>query len=279
MSSDLTDSKTSNRALWAAGDYDLIAELLWEVGAAVAGAVGIEPGMRVLDVGTGTGSAAIRAAQAGADVVGLDIAPEHFDAARRRAAAAGVEVEWVEGDAEALPFDDDSFDRVLSAFGSIFAPDPDAAAHEMVRVCRPGGEVVMANWTADGYGGRLSDALRSFRAPQALGPTPPSAWGSYGHVRRTLGGQLVLAIEPGSVDLAFDSVDAMLGYYEEYFGPLVVARSELVASSYAALRSQVRALIESLDVGEGETRVPADYQLVIGHKPVADLRPNVGSRE
>jgi SAM-dependent methyltransferase len=266
MSSE-ADLKTADRALWAAGDYDAIAELSWEVGEVVAGAVPIEAGMKVLDIGTGTGSAAIRAAQAGATVIGLDIAPELFEAARRRAAEAGVEVEWVEADAEALPYEDDSFDRVLSAFGAAFAGDSNLAANEIVRVCRPGGEIVLANWSADGFGGRLSDLLRSYG--EHTGAVAASQWGTFGHVRRTLGGQLVLAIEPHSVDLAFESVDAMLGYFEENLGPLVVARAQLERGSYGALRGQLRALIEELDVGEGETRVPAAYKLVIGHKPVA----------
>ncbi len=273
MSSE-TNLKAAGRALWAAGDPDAVAELAWEVGAAVAGAVPIEPAMKVLDVGTGTGSAAIRAAAAGAHVVGLDIVAEDFVAARRRAAEAGVDVEWVEGDAEALPFEDNSFDRVLSSFGSISASDPDAAAHEMVRVCREGGEIVMANWCPESLPGRLSAMLRAHLAPEALASTAPNEWGTHGHVRRELGGQLVLAIEPSSVDLVFESVDAMLEHYERSFGPLVVAKEDLEPQLYANLRQELRAWMEELDAGDGETRVPSPYLLVIGHKPVADLRPN-----
>ena len=262
---------TAERALWAAGDPDAIAELTWDVGAVVAGTVAIEAGMKVLDVGTGTGSVAIRAAQAGADVVGLDIAPEQFDVARRRAADAGVEIEWVQGDAEALPFEDDSFDRVLSAFGAIFAADSKLAADELVRVCRPGGEIVMANWCPESLPGRLSAMLHGKLAP---GETGPTEWGTHGHVRRRLGGQLVLAIEPLSVDLVFESVDAMLAHYEANYGPLVTARAEFEPQRYEDLRKELRAWMEELDAGDGETRVTASYLLVVGHKPVADLRPN-----
>ncbi|MDX6680272.1 MAG: hypothetical protein QOG94_311 [Solirubrobacteraceae bacterium] len=262
---------TAERALWAAGDPDAIAELTWEVGAVVAGTVSIEAGMKVLDVGTGTGSAAIRAAQAGGDVIGLDIAPEQFDAARRRAADAGVEVEWIEGDAEALPFEDDSFDRVLSAFGAIFAGNSKLAANELIRVCRPGGEIVMANWCPESLPGRLSTMLRGKLAADESAPTD---WGTHGHVRRRLGGQLVLAIEPLSVDLVFESVDAMLAHYEASFGPLVTARAQFDPQVYDNLRKELRAWMEELDCGDGETRVPAPYLLVVGHKPVADLRPN-----
>ena len=275
MSSDLTNSQDSDRALWAAGDYDAIAELSRDVGAAVAGAVGIEAGMRVLDVATGTGNVAIAAAARGADVVGLDIAPELFEAARRRAAEAGVEVEWVEGDAEALAFEDDSFDRVMTAFGTTSTTLHDHAANEMVRVCKPGGEIVMANWAPRSIPARISSLLRRLELEETRSPIDPSEWGTPGHVRRTLGGQLVLAIEPGSVDFVFASADAALAHYEENFGPLVVARRECDPQLYDNLRRELRAWIEEADKGEGETRITASYLLVVGHKPVADLRPNV----
>jgi ubiquinone/menaquinone biosynthesis C-methylase UbiE len=275
MSSDLTNSQDTDRALWATGDYDAIAELIWDVGAAVAGAVSVEPGMRVLDVATGTGNVAIRAAAAGADVVGLDIAPELFEAARRRAGEAGVEVDWVEGDAECLPFDDDSFDRVFTAFGTIHTTEHDRAANELVRVCKPGGEIVMANWSPNSFPARLSSLLRRLELEETRSAVDPSEWGTHGHPRRVLGGQLVLAIEPASVDLVFESVDAMLAHYEENFGPLAVARREVDPQLYENLRRELRAWIEEHDTGDGETRVAASYLLVVGHKPVADLRPNV----
>lgn len=274
MSSEMTDVTEANRALWAAGDYDAIAPLFWEVGAVVAGAVPITAGMRVLDVATGTGSAAIRAAQAGAEVVALDIADEHFEAARRHATEAEVEVQWVQGDAEALAFEDDSFDRVLSAFGTMFATQHDLAANEMVRVCKPGGEIVMANWCPESFPGRVNTLLRVHSSPEMRADVAPTEWGTHGHVRRQLGGQLVLAIEPATVDLVFESVDAMLAHYEQNFGPLVVAKAELATQSYENLRRELRAWIEELDAGDGETRIPAPYLLVVGHKPVADLRPN-----
>jgi ubiquinone/menaquinone biosynthesis C-methylase UbiE len=274
MSSELTESQETTRALWAAGDYDAIAELTRGVGAVVAGAVPIEAGMRVLDVGTGTGSAAIAAAQRGAEVVGLDIAPELFAAARRHAADAGVEVEWVQGDAEALPFQDESFDRVLTAFGTISAVQHDLAASELVRVCRSGGEVVMANWCPESLAARLTTMLRRHQPPEELSRVSPSEWGTHGHVRRRIGGELVLAIEPGSVDIVFESSDALLAHYEEHFGPLVVAREEIDPQLYENLRRELAAWIEELDTGERELSIPSPYLLVIGHKPVPDLRPN-----
>jgi ubiquinone/menaquinone biosynthesis C-methylase UbiE len=274
MSSELTDLKAADQAVWAGGDYDQIADHCWEVGAAVAGAVAIEAGMKVLDVATGTGSAAIRAAEKGADVVGLDISPEMLEGARRNAAEAGVEVEWVEGDAQALPFDDDSFDRVLTAFGTIHATDHDLAASELVRVCKPGGEIVMANWCLEGFPGRMLAMLRKHAPAEILATVAATEWGTHGHPRRQLGGQLVLAIEPAALAITAESSTALLEHYEQHFAPLVAAKASLNEQRYADLQRELLAWIEELDSGEGETVVAAPYVLVVGHKPVPDLRPN-----
>ena len=275
MSSKQTDlNAAQDAAKFAAGDYDAIAELVWEVGALVASAVSIEPGMRVLDVATGTGNAAIRAAQAGGEVTGLDIAEPLLDDARRRAEDAGVDVEWVQGDAQALPYEDESFDRVLTAFGTMFAADHDQAAHELVRVCRAGGEIVMANWCPESFPARMLALVGSYGPPAQDGAVAPWEWGTHGHVRRTLGGQLVLAIEPLSIDFVFASADATLAFYEETLGPLVLAKAALDPPRYDELIAELRALIEELDAGDGEIRLPSPYLLVVGHKPVPDLRPN-----
>jgi ubiquinone/menaquinone biosynthesis C-methylase UbiE len=148
---DVDTLKASHHATWAAGDYAAIAELIDEIPPAhLLHVAGVGPGQTVLDVATGTGNVALRAAEAGAEVVGLDLTPELFDVARRRAEALGLEVEWIEGDAEALPYGDGAFDRVLSVFGVQFAPRHEVAATELVRVCKPGGVVGLCNWTPEG---------------------------------------------------------------------------------------------------------------------------------
>jgi ubiquinone/menaquinone biosynthesis C-methylase UbiE len=267
MSDHAAAVKALQRAIWSAGDYDAIAELFWDVGAVVAEAAAIEPGMQVLDVATGTGNAAIRAAEAGSEVVGLDITPELFDDARRREALAGVSVAWVEGDAEALPFDDDSFDRVLSTFGVMFAPRHEVAAAELVRTCRPGGMIVLANWTPASFIGKLFATVRGHMPAPATPSPPPILWGDEAHLRALLGGQVLLAIERRSIDFVFESTDGLMDDYEERFGPLVVARQALDAERYDALRADVRALFAALDVGDGEVRIPSEYLLVVGLKP------------
>jgi len=244
MSSELTDLEKAEAAEKASPDeapVEVTAERSLEPGAAVAAAVAIESGMRVLEVG-GTAAAAAHVA------------------------LSGAEVELTEGDAQPLPYDDDSFDRVLTVFGTMFAAEHDAAANELVRVCKPGGEIVMANWSPDGFAGRLSAIARNGSADGADAATE---WGTHGHVRRRLGGQLVLAIEPASVDLCAESADALLAEMEEGFAPLAAAKAELEPQRYDELRTQAHALIEELDDGEGETRVASAYVVVIGHKPVA----------
>ncbi len=267
MSDELAGLKAIQRAVWSAGDYDSIAELFWEVGAVVAETAAIEPGMKVLDVATGTGNVAIRAAGAGAEVVGLDLTPELFEAARRREAAAGVSVEWVEGDAEALPFDDASFDRVVSTFGVMFAPRHEVAAAELVRTCRPGGMIVLASWTPDGFVGRMFATLSGHLPPPPAIAQRPTLWGDEAHVRALLGGQILLALERRVVELVAPSAEAMVARQEERFGPLVVARRLLPAERYDALVADLRALLAAHHSGDGEVRIASEYLLVVGLKP------------
>jgi ubiquinone/menaquinone biosynthesis C-methylase UbiE len=181
-------SKAADRAMWALGDYHRFAtELVWEVGPVLVAACGIMPGQRVLDVAAGTGNVAIRAAEAEGRVVASDLTPENFEAGRREAAARGVELEWVEADAEALPFGDGEFDVVTSSFGAMFAPDHQVVADELVRVCRPGGTIGMANFTPDGLAADFFGVLAPYMPPTAPESLPPVLWGSEEHVRALFG--------------------------------------------------------------------------------------------
>jgi ubiquinone/menaquinone biosynthesis C-methylase UbiE len=267
MSDELAGLKAIQRAVWSAGDYDSLAELFWDVGAVVAEAAAIEPGMRVLDVATGTGNAAIQVAAAGADVVGLDLTPELFADARRREALAGVSVEWVEGDAEALPFEDASFDRVVSTFGVMFAPRHRVAAEELVRTCKPGGMIVLASWTPNSFIGQLFATVAGYLpAPPPIAQRP-ILWGDEAHLRTLLGGQVLLAIERRTVDFVLPLLDDLLDHYTNRFGPMVLAKRQLDADRYTALVADLRALFERLNVGHGEVRIPSEYLLVVGLKP------------
>lgn len=217
------------RATWAAGDWDSFSRLVEPVGALVLDRVGVEPGMDLLDVGTGSGgNVAIPAALRGATVVGCDVTPEMFGHAQRRSAEAGVEVQWVEADAQDLPFGDASFDRVLSTFGAMFAPDHFRAAAELVRVCRPGGRIAMSTWVNDGFAGELFKLTGAFMAPPPPGVQPPPLWGVEAHIEEVfLAADASVAIERETVDFEFPSVEDAVQRYAEDFGPFVTARSAL----------------------------------------------------
>lgn len=254
-----------NKAIWAAGEWDEVAELIAAVGPRLLDEVSVGPGMEVLDVATGTGSSiAIPAALRGATVTGSDLTPQHFVAGRRRAAAAGVSVEWVEADAEDLPFEDGRFDRVFSTFGHMFAPDQQRAADELVRVCKPGGIVGLATWTPDGYSGQLF-AVINRHLPPAPDSLSPVLWGDPDEVAQLLS-SLDLEFHVEQVVFTASSIDARADFYEEKFGPLVVARQAL-GEDWPALRADVREFDEDWNTAtDGSVRISADYLVTIGRK-------------
>src|SRR5918992_895905 len=180
--------KARHRKMWASGDYPgMVETFLLPLGPRLVEACEIGPGMKVLDVAAGTGNASIPAAQRGAEVTASDLTPELFDAGRARAQAEGVELEWVEADAERLPFEDESFDVVMSCIGAMFAPHHQDVADELVRVCRPGGTVGLLSWTPEGMIGALFRAMGPFAPPPPPGAQPPPLWGDEAHVRGLLG--------------------------------------------------------------------------------------------
>ncbi|HET6393470.1 MAG TPA: methyltransferase domain-containing protein, partial [Blastococcus sp.] len=175
--------KAKHRSMWASGNYPkLAADLLPELGEVLVRATGVTRGDRVLDVAAGSGNVAITAARTGASVIASDLTPELFEDGRVRAAAEGVELEWREADAEALPFADGEFDVVLSAIGVMFAPHHQAAADELVRVCRPGGRIGIISWTPEGFIGQLFATMKPYAPPPPPGASPPPKWGSEEHV-------------------------------------------------------------------------------------------------
>jgi ubiquinone/menaquinone biosynthesis C-methylase UbiE len=257
--------------MWALGDYHRFAKhTVWELGPRLVEACGIAAGQRVLDVAAGTGNVAIRAAEAGADVVALDLTPEHFEAGRREARARGVELEWVEGDAQALPFGDGEFDVVTSSLGAIFAPDQQRVADELVRVCRPGGTVGMLNFTPEGLGGEFFALFGRHAPPPPPGTPSPVAWGSEEHVRALFAGRLdPLGLTRDSyVERSPDGPAAYCEFFKETFGPAV--------GLYAALadRPDERAALDRdfLEFATRANRAPAgapaeyryEYLLVVG---------------
>jgi SAM-dependent methyltransferase len=267
---DVETLKASHRAVWAAGDYAAIAELIDEIPPAhLLRRVGVGPGQTVLDVATGTGNVALRAAAAGADVVGLDLAPELFETARQRADALGVEVKWVAGDAEALPYDDDSFDRVLSVFGVQFAPRHEVTASELVRVCKPGGVIGLSNWTPQSKVGELFEIISRYLPPAPAYATAPPLWGSEAHVRRLFAdADVELELERATTPFRFDSAEHYVSFFETNYGPTVKARERLTAEGrWDDCRSEIVAMMERRNVAsDSSLEVPADYLHVVARK-------------
>jgi SAM-dependent methyltransferase len=176
--------KARQRAMWASGDYHAFATTwLWDMGPVLVAACGISPGQHVLDVAAGTGNVAVRAAEAGAIVVASDLTPENFEAGRREASAHGVQIEWVEADAEALPFGDGEFDVVTSSFGVIFAPHHHAVADELLRVCRSGGTIGLTTLAPSSAVADLFSLMTTYAPAPLVGEESPLLWGSEDHVR------------------------------------------------------------------------------------------------
>jgi SAM-dependent methyltransferase len=220
--------KARHRAMWASGDYPSMVETwLTPLGPRLVEAARIVPGMRVLDVGAGTGNASIPAAQQGATVVASDLTPELFEDGRRRAAAAGVKLEWVEADAERLPFEHESFDVVMSSIGAMFAPHHEDVAGELVRVARPGGTIALLSWTPEGMIGGLFRAIGPFAPPPPPGAQSPPLWGSEDHVRELLGGAVDLrTLDRGILEVtAFERAADFAAHFTALYGPAIAARA------------------------------------------------------
>jgi SAM-dependent methyltransferase len=226
--------KAKHRAMWALGDYpSLAAEVIPDLGVRLVAACGVGPRDRVLDVASGSGNAAIPAAMAGATVVACDLTPAMFEAGRRQAAFCGVDVEWREADAEALPFADGDFDVVLSCVGVMFAPHHQTSADELIRVCRPGGRIGLVSWTPEGFVGQMFATMKPYVSPPPPGAQPPPLWGDADYVRRLLGDRVTdvsTAKQIVRVD-RFASPDAFRDYFKARYGPTVAAYRGLAENS------------------------------------------------
>lgn len=243
--------KARHAAMWALGDFPSVAHrVIPHLGADLVEAAGVRAGQRVLDVGAGAGNAAIPAAVRGATVVASDLTPALLDAGRAEAAALGADVaarlDWQVADAEALPHGDGDFDVVLSSVGVMFAPHHRDAAAELLRVTRPGGTVALANWTPQGFIGRLFTAMKPFAAPPPPGAQPPPLWGDEDHVRSLLGaGVTSLHLERRQVVVeGFTSGAQWRDLFKAAYGPTVAAYAALAdrPDDVAALDAALAAL-------------------------------------
>jgi SAM-dependent methyltransferase len=223
-----TELKARHRAMWASGDYaGMVETFLLPLGPRLVEACGIGRGDSVLDVAAGTGNASIPAAQRGARVTASDLTPELLEAGRRRAEAEGLELEWVEADAERLPFDDESFDVVMSSIGAMFAPHHQEVADELVRVCRRGGTIGLLSWTPEGMIGALFRTMGPFAPPPPPGAQPPPLWGSEEHVRKLFGDRVEFStLERDVLDItAFERPHDYGEHFKAKYGPTIAAQA------------------------------------------------------
>lgn len=256
------------RKMWDAGDFASIAKRIESQSLDLLDAVGVGEGTRLLDVACGTGNALLPAAQRGAIATGLDITPKLLEVARARAREAGLEVVLVEGDAERLPFEDGSFDVVVSVFGAMFAPDHERAASELLRVCAAGGEVGVCAWTPQGLFGRMFMTVASHMPPPPEGFKPPILWGVEDHVRSLLGAGGELGLERRTVALQASSPEEWMATDERDLGPIVMAKAALEPEGrWDALRSELVALYEEAnEASDGTFRAEAEYLMTIVHR-------------
>jgi SAM-dependent methyltransferase len=230
MALDLADTelKAKHRAMWGKGDYPLMVDtFLLPIGQRLVDAAGIRSGMRVLDVAAGTGNASIPAAQRGARVTASDLTPDLLAAGSRRPEAEGLDIDWVEADAEDLPFEDESFDLVMSAIGVMFAPHHQASADELVRVCRPGGTIALLSWTPEGMLGDLFRTMKPFAPPPPPGAQPPPLWGSEEHLAAIFGNRVDFhTLQRDTLEItAFAQPRDYGEHFKAYYGPTIAARA------------------------------------------------------
>lgn len=263
----------SPREIWRLGNYAKMAEeTIGKLGEDLVRAAGITSGQRVLDVAAGAGNSSIPAAHKGASVTALDITPELLEAGRARAEREGLEISWREGDAQDLPFADGEFDVVISSIGAMFAPDHQKTADELLRVCKPGGTVAMANWTATGTVQGFFQSLSRYAPEPPPGWKSPLMWGDPGYVTDLFGDRIdSLEVTEESVLLdRFESVEDMLAYYRENFGPAIAAFAA-VADDPAKVKQLEQDYLDftrSADVSKGEGRPCLDlaYNIFVGRK-------------
>jgi ubiquinone/menaquinone biosynthesis C-methylase UbiE len=261
---DLVTLKTRQQAAWSSGNYGLIGMTLNIVGETLAEALDLRSGQTVLDVAAGNGNITLAAARRWCNVTSTDYAPNLLANGRARAEADGLTIEFEEADAEALPFDNNSFDAVVSTFGVMFTPNQDKAAAEMARVCKRGGKIGLANWTPAGFIGQLFKTLGKYLPPPA-GVKSPALWGTQARLEEMFGkSATTISAEPRMFNFRYRSAEHFVDFFKTYYGPVLKAFGALDAAKQKELHADMVALIASLNTAmDGTMVVPAEYLEVV----------------
>jgi SAM-dependent methyltransferase len=253
--------KQRQQATWASGDFSVVASRIVYQAEHLCETADLQAGWRVLDVATGSGNAALAAARRGCEAVGVDYVPALLERGRMRAAAERLPVDFVEGDAEQLPFPDASFDGVISIYGVMFAPHHRQAAFELARVCRPGGRIALACWTPTGFIGETFRVMSRY-LPPTPGLQPPVRWGQEEYQRELFGDSAAsVASYPRTAIFRFRSAEENVSFFRTYYGPTLRAFDTLSAESREALQHDLIALAQRYDrnAGTGPIAIAADY--------------------
>lgn len=255
------------KTTWEAGDFSQVAKNIETVADQFVGRLSIKPGMKVLDVACGSGNLAVIAAAKGADVTGLDLAENLVEAAKHRAHELGLNIKFEQGDAEELPYGDNSFDLVMSMYGAMFAPRPEVTASELIRVCKPGGTIAMANWTPTGFAGQMFKLGGKYVPPPNV--PPPVLWGVPEEVKARFGDKVSsLSMTPRLADLMFDfGPELVVEHFKTYFGPTVMALKAMGEEKHQDFTNDlVRLWSENNTKTDGTTMVKGEYLEVIATK-------------
>jgi ubiquinone/menaquinone biosynthesis C-methylase UbiE len=261
---DLATVKTRQQAAWSSGDYAVVGTTLQIVGETLCEALDLRSGQTVLDVAAGNGNVTLAAARRWCDVTSTDYVPSLLENARARAAAEGLAVTFREADAEALPFDDNAFDAVVSTFGVMFTANQERAAAELLRVCKPGGRIGLANWTPDGFVGQMFKTLGKYLPPPA-GVKSPALWGTRARLDELFdAGTASITVEPRHFKFRYRSAEHFVDVFKTYYGPMLKAFAALDATGQTNLRNDLIALVERMDVArDGTMVVPSEYLEVV----------------
>lgn len=260
---DLSALKGRQQAAWSSGDYAIVGTTLQIVGEMLCEAVDLRSNQRVLDVAAGNGNVTLAAARRFATVVSTDYVGALLERGRERAVADRLPVTFQEADAEALPFEDASFDVVLSTFGVMFTPNQERAAHQMLRVCRKGGKIGLANWTPDGFIGQLFKTIGKY-VPPAPGAKSPALWGTRGHLKDLFGAAAKVETETRVFNFRYKSPAHWLDVFKQYYGPVLKTFAALDADRREALDADLFALLDKFNIARDGTLVaPGEYLEVV----------------